>query len=194
MERWDGEMGDEFWRVAAPALKCLEQVPHWKAGISIEETILGRTPGLFPLPRIVSSIETPVFQFKLFELRKQYKRQETIQQDWTHKATINKGGANCDHGIQFPLFKHCKITSYIQMDHLKCKKKNKIWALEEWSLWWGKRMQCTRLGKTKRHKRHEHYLWGGVVHMPEACGVENRERSGGQRELSVQWGKELNSH
>jgi hypothetical protein len=36
---------------------------------------------LFPLPRIVSSIETPAFHFKSFELRKQCKRQETIQQD-----------------------------------------------------------------------------------------------------------------
>ncbi len=56
-------MGDELWRVAVPALKCLEQVPHWNAGVSVEETILGRAPGLFPLPRIVSSIETPAFQF-----------------------------------------------------------------------------------------------------------------------------------
>ncbi len=36
---------------------------------------------MFPLSRIVSSIETTAFQFKLFELRKQSKRQETIQQD-----------------------------------------------------------------------------------------------------------------
>ena len=35
-------------------------------------------PGLFPQARIVSSIETPAFPFKLFGLRKQFKQQETI--------------------------------------------------------------------------------------------------------------------
>ncbi len=63
----------------------------------MEETILSRAPGLFPLSRIVSSIETPAFWFELFELRKQFKQQETIQQDETHKATIKSFGA---HGGQ----------------------------------------------------------------------------------------------
>ncbi len=32
-----------------PALKCSEQVPHWNAGISMLETMLGLVSGLFPL-------------------------------------------------------------------------------------------------------------------------------------------------
>ncbi len=39
----------------------------------------------------------PAFRFKLFELRKQFKQQETIQQDETHKATIKSLGV---HGGQ----------------------------------------------------------------------------------------------
>ncbi len=49
---------DCFLNSNASISKYIEQVPHWNAGVSIEETILSRAPGLFPLSRIVSLIQT----------------------------------------------------------------------------------------------------------------------------------------
>ncbi len=65
------------------------------------------------------------------------------------------------------------------MVHLKCKTKNKIWAPEEWSLWWGKRIQCARLGKTKRHKK----AWALCVR-----GRRPYDRSMSCREQRARWG------